>query len=156
MHSYACWARLPRWVATLSALMLLGSAVGCGPDRQAAAVSGTVTLNGEPQEGIFVYFQPTVPEKGDVMDVGSSSYARTDADGRYSLNFMDADKDRPGAVVGTHSVKLDDERTFGSGGGPEDMGGAGSTKSRVPRAWTATFVVPPTGTDEADFELSHK
>jgi hypothetical protein len=141
MRSDASAPRLRLGLIILGALAI----AGCSK-RESAPVSGQVTLNGEPQEGIYVYFQPAVPPGGDPMNVGTSSYARTDAEGRFTLNFMDVDKDRPGALVGSHSVRLDDERTFG--GGP--------VKSRVPRKWEGTFVVPDEGTSEANFELSQR
>ena len=141
MRSDASAPRLRRALIVIGALAIMGCS-----KRDWAPVSGQVTLKGEPQEGIYVYFQPAVPPGGDQMDVGTSSYARTDAEGRFTLNFMDADKDRPGALVGNHTVRLDDERTFG--GGP--------VRSRVPRNWEADFVVPDEGTSEANFELHER
>ena len=55
-------------------------------------------------------------------------------------------KDRPGALVGTHTVTMDDERTF------EKM----NVKSRVPVGWQTTFEVPPNGTTTADFDLINR
>ena len=157
---------LRQWLAVLAAM----TSIGCSPSRESADVSGRVTLNGEPQEGIYIYFQPAVTKGVDPMDVGPSSYARTDADGHYSLEVMNADEkveenvdqDRHGALVGTHIVSADDERTFGGvaerdgDASPQERNPDGSRKSRVPRNWSATFVVTKQGTTGADFELDEK
>jgi hypothetical protein len=126
-------------------LVLLGAvaAAGCGSGRNSAPVSGRVTINGKPEEGIVVYFAPSLASGGDAMDIGVSSYGRTDDDGRYTLSFMDIDKDRPGALVTTHHVRMDDSRTFDN---PAAI-------SRVPPGWEATFEVTEEGTDKADFDV---
>lgn len=134
------------WLTMLSVAVVLGTAAGCGPNRDWAPVSGQITLDDEPQERIYVFFYPNVPEGGDPQDTGASSYALTDADGRYTLNFMDLDKDRPGALVGNHTVKLDDELTYNSM----------TAKSRVPKGWETTFVVTQEGTTEANFEINQR
>jgi hypothetical protein len=134
-----------RWVARdvvgCGVLVALMAAVGCGSPKY-APVSGRVTINGKPAEGIFVYFSP-VP-KGDPMNAGMPSRGRTGADGRFTLWVMDTKKDRAGALVGTHQVTMDDERTF------ERL----NAKSRVPLGWQTTFEVTPQGSDQANFDLA--
>lgn len=132
-------------------LLLLLQLTGCSPDRNSAPVSGRVTLDGEPQEGIFVYFEPELPEDIDPLKGLSKSFGKTDSDGRFELNFMDADKmdadkDRLGAIVGKHVVTADDEWTF------EDP----VKESRVPKGWKMSFEVPQSGTSDAEFELTSK
>ena len=61
--------------ALLSVVALLTS-VGCGPG--VTTVSGTVTLDGEPMEGLIVAF---TPDGG-----GPSGAGTTDAQGKYTLN----------------------------------------------------------------------
>lgn len=136
----------PRSFTPCSVGLFLASALalasGCGESRNSAPVSGRVTLNGEPQVGIFVYFSLVPGPKADLMNVGAPAFCRTDAEGRYALRFMDDDRD--GALIGASNVRMADERTFENP----------NIKSRVPLGWTATFTVPPKGTTEADFELS--
>lgn len=134
------------FVACGIVLLLMPQLTGCTPGRNSAPVSGKVTLNGEPQEGIFIYFEPELPKDIDPQIGLSKSYGKTDTEGRFELNFMDADKDRSGALVGKHVVTADDERTF------EDRG----KKSRVRRGWKVSFEVPQSGTTDAEFELTSK
>lgn len=100
----------PQHVLVVLAVLLAVAASGCGSTKF-APVSGRVTLNGQPVEGIFVYFSP-VPGK-DPMNVGLPSHGKTSSDGRFNLLVMDAQRERGGALIGTHTVTLDDERTFG-------------------------------------------
>ena len=125
---------------------------GCS-GRVSAPVSGKVTLNGIPQEGIFIYFKADLPQDHDPLKGLSTSYARTDKEGKFTMKFMDVDKDRAGALVTTHTVTADDERTFASSMEPDGKGGRRPIQSRVPRNWQSRFVVPAEGTDQADFEL---
>ncbi|MHC4179616.1 MAG: transthyretin-like family protein, partial [Planctomycetota bacterium] len=83
---------------------MAATAGGCsGDSSEVAKVSGRVTLDGRPVEGAKVIFQPRNPTRTP-GDVGSSSYATTDAEGRYTVRQIDPDRD--GAVVGTHSVTI--------------------------------------------------
>lgn len=68
---------------------------GCGPvddTPELAQVSGQVTLKGQPLAGYIVNFQPTT---------GRPSVGRTDAQGRYVLDYTLTEK---GAKVGSHKV----------------------------------------------------
>jgi hypothetical protein len=134
-----------RWLGWFC-LFVVAWAPGCSDGRKWAPVSGRVTLDGEPQEGIYVYFEPELPPDVDPLQGVSKSYARTDADGQYTLNFMDVDKDRPGALISSHTVTADDERTFNN---PR-------AKSRVPLGWKAAFEVTQEGATDANFDLSKK
>ena len=71
---------------------------GCGPDNPygTVAVTGKITVNGEPMEGITVTFVPDSPE-------GVSAFGRTDAGGNYQLTTGGAPFGT-GAIPGTYSV----------------------------------------------------
>ena len=70
---------------------------GCGPSGPPLGiVHGTITLDGEPLHGARVEFQPQ-------GEGGSPSYGITDAAGHYEANFS---VKRPGAMVGTHTVRV--------------------------------------------------
>ncbi len=135
--------RRPRGYVVVAALLALTWAIGCG-SRRTAPVSGRVTINGQPVEGIIVYFSPVAGS--DPMNAGVPSRGRTTAEGHFTLSTMDVKKDYPGALVGTHTVTMDDERTF------EKL----NTKSRVLTGWQTTFEVTTQGSDKADFEISKK
>lgn len=76
--------------------VLLGSVAGCGGSKSdLAPVRGRVRLNGEPLADVIVEFQPA----GKAPSVGV-----TDEDGNFQLQFS---KNRWGAVVGSHRVKID-------------------------------------------------
>lgn len=84
------------WLTTIAALLLAG---GCN-SRTAdypplGEVTGQVTGSGQPMANIIVFFQPAAG--------GRASTGKTDATGRYTLQFTDAAR---GAVVGEHAVSL--------------------------------------------------
>ena len=126
------------------------SAIGCGSSKQPLVpVSGVVTLNGKPIDGARVLFEPE--STGDVLNVGPSSYAVTDEQGRYSLETMDGEE---GAVVAHHRVTIS---TFM---GPEEHEGEEPVREELiperyfdgstPLSWD----VSTDGTTAADFQLS--
>lgn len=86
-------------VAVLIAIGLLiagcGGAAPAGPET--GAVTGTVTLDGEPLSEVLVMFQP---EDG---KLGQASMGKTDEDGHYELTYSTTTK---GAVVGSHKVTV--------------------------------------------------
>jgi hypothetical protein len=117
-------------------------AAGCSGGL--AAVSGTVTLDGQPAAGVSVTFQPAEGTQG-------GSYATTDAQGRYTLKRV-AD-DRSGAAVGKHKVVLSMSK--------QAAGNAESASlERLPARYNTksdlTFDVPSGGTSDANFELKSK
>jgi len=71
--------------------------IGCSRgDRPALGrVSGTVTLDGGPLAAALVVFTPSGP--------GRSSQGRTDAAGRYELDYL---RDIAGANLGRHEVRI--------------------------------------------------
>jgi hypothetical protein len=130
----------------LIAVTLLLAAAGCGsPDR--VAVSGTVTLNGQPVTNATIQFfrvGETAPAGGAVV-----------TDGKYELPA------RPGLPPGTYAVSI--SSPIGSGSGSlTAVPGAASTpatgfKDRVPAKYnTDTELradVTAKGPNKFDFEL---
>jgi len=119
---------------------------GCGDDRQGVAVSGKITVNGQPMADIGVTFEPVS------AGAGRGSYGKTDAQGQYSLRFVDTDGS--GALVGKHQVAFTDMQN--RVGESPDAGNAPPFQSRLPAASQAArldFEVPAGGTKAADFDL---
>ena len=127
-------------IVGLVAVALLG---GCGGGTP--SVSGVVTLDGKPVEGATVTFTPA---SGDGGGVGGS-YGKTDAQGRYSLKTVAADK--AGAAVGKHKVTISLSQ-------PDPKNPEGAAKDLIPAKYNVksdlTFDVPSGCTDKADFALN--
>jgi hypothetical protein len=123
--------------------------VGCSGGRQAAPVSGQVTLDGQPAADVYVSFQPQAASPDAAADAMGST-AVTDEAGRYSLRLSDTQE--PGALVGPHVVRLSDKRASSS----TDAGPASAPKPRFPPRYadgSMTYEVSAQGTDQANFEL---
>jgi hypothetical protein len=96
-----------RGLLTAGIVVLLGCAADVGPATH--SVSGTVTLNGAPTEGITVSFVPD--------GSGQNAVGTTDASGNYKLTTRKKDD---GAVAGRYKV------TFAKyEGGPSEVAAAG-------------------------------
>jgi hypothetical protein len=81
---------------------LLTAAAGCGGKYTPVAVSGVVTLDGQPVEGATVYFYAVGDEKD-----GRPAFGTTDKDGSFRLSTMgenDGALKRPYKVVITKYV----------------------------------------------------
>ena len=80
------------------ALACLFTAAGCGDgDRPPlAAVTGTVTFNGEPLPNAHLIFQPAASYR--------ASYSLTNDRGEYEAIYL---RDIRGAVIGNHTVRID-------------------------------------------------
>lgn len=123
---------------------LLGLAGCYSAETDVVAVSGRVTLGGEPLAGATVTMQPVDASK---HGRATGSVGQTDADGRYSLTLIEPPL--PGAIVGEHRVTI---TTAQSSADDAKL----PTGERVPRRWrdgSQTFVVPAEGTSAADFAL---
>jgi hypothetical protein len=139
-----------RSVLTGGALLVLAG--GCGSGGKVAPVSGVVTLNGKPTEGIAVSFQPIATEGNNVP--GPSAFGVTGPDGRYTAKIVG--EERRGATVGKNQVRLCAYID------PGDILEDGSLKTKptvkVPaRYWSDSkieLVVPAKGTSSADFQLT--
>ncbi len=116
-----------------------------------APVSGRVTLDGHPVPHTQVIFSPKSSAQN--ANPGPGSSALCDENGHFELSTV---RGAPGAVVGTHSVRIS------STGPPRSMASDTSTGPPVKDAFPArynesselTFEVPADGTAAADFELT--
>jgi hypothetical protein len=121
---------------------------GCGGESlETVEVSGKVTLDGAPLSGASVVFQPIASDGK--LAVGSGSFGKTDAEGRYTLSLIN--NSAPGAVVGEHRVII----TTAQDENPASDA-APRTEERVPaqyRDGSLRFTAPGDGTDQADFVL---
>lgn len=142
----------PRF-ASLAAVIGLagfGCVVGCAKKPYTlAVVSGRVTLDGAPLAGGVVSFQPKATG---AAAAGPGSTGRIGTDGRYHLASIDG---APGAVVGTHLVRIYSRSPESAPKGDTDSPGS---RERVPARYNyaseLTFTVEQAGTATADFELS--
>ena len=90
----------------LGAIPLLVSLLlaGCGgSSEKLAPVHGTVTLDGSPLADAMVEFELEPSENVYERTSGSSSRGRTDANGRYTLQYT---HEKEGALVGKHVVRI--------------------------------------------------
>lgn len=122
--------------------------VGCNPSASSkplAAVSGRITLDGQPLPNARVGFEPQ--GFGDRMNAGPGSYGKTDVAGHYTLITVSG---KPGAVPGMHRVAITTYK--------EDSSGEVVREEQVPERYFAkdriTFEVPIQGTGEASFNLT--
>ena len=131
-------------------LCLVCLAAGCGESRQLGAVSGRVTLDGQPLADARVNFQPLSAKR----DPGIGSFGKTNANGEYSLTLIDEKAE--GAFVGKHRVMIK-AVAAGAGDPADDKQRAGG--DRVPPEYniksTLTFEVKP-GHNTADWKLETK
>lgn len=84
-------------------LTLSFSLIGCGGGAEVpdlGTVSGTVTVDGNPMEGVIVTFQPVAG--------GRSSMGSTDSNGYYTLSYT---AEAQGALIGKHKVMVTSQST---------------------------------------------
>ena len=121
---------------------------GCGQSGPPlGAVTGTVTMDGKPVPGALVTF---ISKEAD----GSNSYGKTDASGKYKLEFS---TDRIGAMLGNHDVVITTKRA--SADEAPDTGTVDKTEFvAIPKHYargTLTAEVK-SGNNVCDFPLSTK
>ena len=136
----------------LAACLVL--AAGCGSRRcPTVPVSGRVTLDGKPVPNVHVVFQPMA--RGDAAaNQSPDSFGVTDAEGRFRLAAVSVLR-QDGAVVGQHVVRVMFYR-------PEKPARDDDTHVRPPDNslppqagdGSLRFQVPPSGTKQADFNLT--
>ena len=84
-----------KWFIALIGCVGMLCLSGCsGSNSGIGAVTGTVTIDGEPVEYAAVSFMPVE---------GRASIGRTDANGVYNLAYV---KNQKGAVIGQHKVTI--------------------------------------------------
>jgi hypothetical protein len=136
-------------------VLFIAALAGCGQGSSVnAPVSGRITINSRPLAGGNIVFQPVAGAGG--VTAGRGSNGSCDDEGRYQLETVDG---KSGAVVGTHRVRIYGPKPKRSSaddsGGPKDQ-----ASQLVPERYNyrteLTFVVPPVGTTQADFELTTK
>lgn len=145
-----------RIILLVSCLLALA---GCNKgEHEVVPVSGVIYVDGKPQPGLHVVFQPVGSK--DNPEPGRGSHGITDASGKYTLTY---DGTRPGAVVGNHRVAI---ATVLEGEGQNYNEETGSPDGEVPTRGrgemipvqyndqtTLSFDVPSSGTEQADFRL---
>ncbi len=126
--------------------------VGCTQSEfDLAPVSGLVTLDGEPLQGARVAFEPRQTPGGDPLAIGPGSYGETDATGRYELVSLNDD---PGAVVGTHRVRISTHLVeFDPTRSEQKVLSEEKVPARYSGKQALEFVVPAGGSDAANFAL---
>jgi hypothetical protein len=124
----------------LLALLLAGCGGGYAP------VSGRVTLDGQPAQGVRVSF---VPVFDSTTESASNSSGLTDAEGRYTLRAINPPGN--GAVAGKHRVFLTKLGTSAPGAPPPEL-----LPERYNTASELEFQVPAGGTSAANFGLQSK
>ncbi len=152
-----------KWSIPLTLLSVSIFFVGCGggsngPPR--ASVSGKVTIDGEPVEGVEVNFlNPEFPNYG--------SFAKTDAEGNYKLvqgavpgvNTIFFSKVEGGDMALNPDEGIDagqlEAMSVGNNGGQSSVE---LPKQIIPEEYTdpsskLTFPVPDGGTSDANFDL---
>jgi hypothetical protein len=136
---------------------LLAIAIGCSGDPKFVPVSGVVSLDGKPYGKAAVSFQPIGSMENPNPGRGSSAY--TDDSGQFVL----ISDDNKGAVVGKHLVRIttrSKELVGEPGVGSPDGTPVNRPVDPIPPEWnsqsTKEFVVPPGGTDKANFEIVTK
>jgi hypothetical protein len=141
-------------MARLLLVVAVGLVLGCG-SKKFVPVSGRVTLNGTPLANATVAFQPS--GEGKPLETAPGSSGKTNENGEYTLMTSTGQK---GAAVGKHQVlisaldaKSEEDARRPRRGGPR-------LADKVPSRYgmrgkdELTFVVPPEGTDKADFPLT--
>lgn len=143
----------------LCAALLVGLTNGCsssGP--QYVPVSGVVTLDGKPYGDGVVVFHPKATSTN--PNPGRTSAGETDAKGQFVLKTDDL---KNGAVVGKHVVRISTRgpvMQFDPATGSPDNAPPNVKRDLVPAEWNTMsdkeFVVPPGGTDKANFDIVRK
>lgn len=118
---------------------------GCGgaDGPPLGAVSGRVTLDGQPLANAVVKFQPADAE-------GTYSAGRTDENGYYQLRFT---RDRNGALVGSHRVSV----STAAPDAEDDHGNPRPVPERIPVQYNVESTLVhevEAGSNDIDLDLS--
>ncbi len=92
----------PFWM-TLIGVAWCACFPGCSAEKfKTAEVTGIVTLEGKPIQGVSLEFEPA--RTG--AEIPPTAYGSTDAEGRYRLTRVGGKGGRPGAVIGMNTVRV--------------------------------------------------
>lgn len=114
---------LSKRLSLIAMLALLGSGCGRGNLPELGSVSGRITLDGKPVEGVHIEFIPLIE--------GRPSAAASDSSGHYVLSYKGSVK---GARVGEHKVimtTLQEKMTFVESTDDEEPTDGGSEDSEI-------------------------
>lgn len=126
-------------------LVLACSSIGCSSRSDIpplGEVTGTVTLDGTPLEGATVTFAPVM---------GRPSAGMTDQQGHFILDYAAGYR---GALVGTHTVRINTERYVENPDGTTDF-----FKETIPDTYNSKSTLSAdvqTGENQFTFDLSSK
>ena len=130
-----------KWVWTLTVVALVFTGCGSG-GPEIAHVSGRVTMDGKPLANATVVF---IPENG------RPAGARTDADGKYVLNFTEG---RRGAIPGKNTIRITTLRDADKDPNGKSIPGSPETiPAKYNAASTLEFAVEPGKRNVANFDL---
>lgn len=149
---------MDRWICLTLCLAVL---CGCSKGKNSyklAPVSGVVTLDGKPLANAAVVFEPIPPERVRPEDLAAPvSTGITDANGRYEL--IVAHTGEKGAVPGRHRVRITLAQ-WDDPGTSDELPKAALEQDPLPSRYNddseLEFVVPPEGTDKANFDLTSR
>ncbi|MEO0529289.1 MAG: carboxypeptidase-like regulatory domain-containing protein [Planctomycetota bacterium] len=128
---------------------MLALFTGCGGDASVAPVEGTIRLNGQPLAGARINTQPIGSDND--ANPGVGSFATTDDDGHYELELVQPA--RPGAIVGTHRVRIKQQKVVYREDRPDAPTLLRSPLPRSASNGSLRLEVPPAGIENADFDL---
>ena len=132
--------------------------IGCGgeegPQLELSPLTGTVTLDGEPAEGLSITFLP----EGDVA--GNGGWAVTDANGKFTAKQYSGEKGLPeGTYTLTFSqLRMPDGSPIPKGKDAADVGAVESLPPHLsrPNPEFSPYKVTIPSTDTVNYELSTK
>ncbi len=129
-----------------SAYLVVVLLAGCGSSGpEIASVKGTITLDGKPLPNATIVFIP--PE-------GRPAGAKTNAEGKYELNFSNG---RKGTMPGLNKIRL---TTLSEASQDENGNAIPGSKEIIPMQYnqmsTLEFLVEPGKQNIADFALESK
>jgi hypothetical protein len=113
-----------RLLAVILTALLLS---GCEKRPELGLVTGTLTLDGKPLDGVLVKFMPD-PETG---NAGATSFSLTDDLGKFDLVFG-KDQDTHGAITGWHRVIVEDPAREDRPPGPQRVPPKFSSAAKTP------------------------
>lgn len=127
----------------LTLICLMSASCSSGPSDQPelGEVTGVVTLDGKPLEGVLVQYTP---------EEGRGSQSMTDSEGRYELMYV---YPTPGAKLGKHTVSIKTPSEDDSDPEAPEVKEVVPERYRIDSELTADVKA---GDNQFDFELKSK